>query len=79
MKKKEFNSRLKLRKNVISNLQSNSLHGGTDTIAYPVTYIIITTVKIATELYTKKPRMCPPDNSERCTTIPPTCTTCLDC
>lgn len=71
MKKKEFNHRLSLRKNVISNLQSNTLQGGTDGVIRTVTYVIVTTVKITIEVYTK-PEVCPED-STRCTTIPPSC------
>ncbi|MBC8753734.1 hypothetical protein H2O64_03575 [Kordia sp. YSTF-M3] len=41
MKKKEFNSKLQLGKNVISNLQASAINGGTD-IPLPVTTIIIT-------------------------------------
>jgi hypothetical protein len=83
MKKKEFNNRLNLGKKVISNLQQNRLHGGTDSIA-TVTYVIITTIKIATE-YITNPRICVGDiTKETCpdpqpvdttqvTTFPPTC------
>jgi hypothetical protein len=79
MKKKEFNNRLNLGKRVISKLQQNNLQGGTDAVVY----VIITTVKIATE-YVTNPRICVTDVTRDCpdpepvdttqvTTIPPTC------
>ena len=78
MKKKEFNSRLNLHKNVISNLQKTSIQGGTDSIIRTATYVIINTIKIATELFTK-PEVCPGETREGCplshdcTTFPPSC------
>lgn len=77
MKKKVVTSKLRFTKNVISNLQSKNLRGGTDVIVYGVTYVIVNTIKITRDIYTT-PEVCD-GNSERCTTIPPTCTTCLDC
>jgi hypothetical protein len=79
MKKKELNSRLNLGKRVISKLQQNGLQGGTDAL----TYVIITTVKVAT-IYVTNPRVCGTDATKDCpdpepidttqvTTIPPTC------
>lgn len=56
MKKKEFNNSLRLGKKVISNLQQNSIQGGTDAIT-TTTYIIVTTIKILTEHITD-PRIC---------------------
>jgi hypothetical protein len=56
MKKKEFNNSLNLRKKVISNLQQNSIQGGTDTIT-SATYIIVKTIKVLTEHITD-PRIC---------------------
>ena len=78
MKKKEFHSRLKLGKKVISNLQQNSIQGGTDSVVRTVTYVIVKTVKITIELFTK-PEVCD-QNSTRCTSIPPSCVkTACDC
>jgi len=80
MKKREFNSRLHLRKRIISKLQQRTLQGGTDPIG--IGYVIITGAKIETDLITK-PRICGPNFTvETCpepiettqvTTIPPTC------
>ncbi|WP_420572560.1 hypothetical protein [Kordia sp.] len=72
MKKKEFNSRLYLRKNVISNLQKNRLSGGTDGAVRTATYVIVTTIKITIDVYTKQREHCT-DGSTKCTTIPPSC------
>lgn len=57
MKKKNFHSRLNLKKHKISNLQQNALQGGTDA----VTFVIITTVKVLTEYITR--RICPTDTN----------------
>jgi hypothetical protein len=62
MKKKEFNNSLNLRKKVISNLQQNSIQGGTDSIA-TVTYIIVNTIRVLTEHITD-PRICRSVNTE---------------
>jgi hypothetical protein len=56
MKKKQFHSKLNLKKHKISNLQENSVQGGTDSIA-TATYIIINTIKVLTEHITR--RICP--------------------
>jgi len=71
MKKKEFRSKLTLRKNKISNLQQSSLQGGTDGIVRTATYVIVNTIKITIELFTK-PEVCD-EGSTRCTSIPPSC------
>ena len=68
MKKREFTSRLHLRKKVISNLQQNRLQGGTDPIQ--IDTIKWTDERICTGNETKDP--CPVDPT-RITTIPPTC------
>jgi hypothetical protein len=75
MKKKEFNSRLNLGKNVISNLQQNSIQGGTDSIA-TATYIIVNTIRVLTENITKVRDTCPdptPIDPTKITTFPPSC------
>jgi hypothetical protein len=78
MKKKDFNSKLDFNKNIISSLQKSSLHGGTDTIVYATTYVIVNTIKITTEHFTK-PTVCPDETkngcplSHDCTTNPPSC------
>jgi hypothetical protein len=72
MKKIAFNNRLHLGKKVISNLQQNRLHGGTDAASDP---IIITTIELTDR------RICTGDETEytcpvettKVTTIPPTC------
>jgi hypothetical protein len=56
MKKKQFNSKLNLKKHKVSNLQQHNVQGGGDTTA-TITYAIITTVKIYTEWVTT-PRVC---------------------
>jgi len=71
MKKKEFHSRLNLGKHKISNLQQNSLQGGTDAVVETVTYVIVRTVKITIDIYSK-PEICN-EGSTRCTSIPPSC------
>jgi hypothetical protein len=62
MKKKNLHSKLNLKKHKISNLQQHSLQGGTDSI----TYVIITTIKIFTELVTD-PRICRSEEPTDCT------------
>jgi len=57
----QFHSKLNLNKHKISNLQENSIQGGTDSIA-TATYIIINTIKVLTEQITK--RICPTDHSQ---------------
>lgn len=78
MKKKDFNSKLNLNKHIISSLQKSSIQGGTDTIVHATTYIIVNTIKITIEHFTK-PRVCPQATedgcplSHDCTTNPPSC------
>lgn len=78
MKKKEFNSKLNLNKNIISSLQKNSIRGGTDSVVHATTYVIVNTIKITIELFTK-PEVCPQETdygcplSHDCTTNPPSC------
>ncbi|WP_298424791.1 hypothetical protein [uncultured Kordia sp.] len=57
MKKKDFNSRLNLNKNVISSLQKNSITGGTATIVPATTFIVVKTIKITIEHFTR-PGLC---------------------
>jgi len=65
MKKKSLHSKLNLKKHRVSNLQQNSIQGGTDSIATG-TYIIITTIKILTEHITD-PRICRSVDATECT------------
>lgn len=78
MKKREFNSRLHLGKNIISKLQTDTLRGGTDSIVQATTYVIVNTIKITIEHFTK-PGICPVETREGCPlshdcgTNPPSC------
>ncbi|WP_046757396.1 class I lanthipeptide [Kordia jejudonensis] len=65
MKKRDFSNNLKLRKQVISNLQEQHIQGGTDSVG-TTTYVIITTVKILTE-YVTDPRICRTTDATECT------------
>ena len=72
MKKITLNNRLHLGKKVISNLQQNRLHGGTDAASDPIkiTTIILTDRRICTVNETEY--ACPVDTT-KVTTFPPTC------
>lgn len=50
MKKKQYKGKLKLSKKVISNLQSRSIQGGTDSIGVTVGVTVDITIWITTQL-----------------------------